>query len=113
MNELPTECVPCRGDLPPLTEGEAHELHAEHAPEWALDFPRLRRTYRLKDFRTALNWVLRVGELAEEQDHHPDIHLTSWNQVELVLWTHAIGGLHANDFVVANKLDELWDEAQR
>jgi len=61
----------------------------------------------MKDFRAALAWVNRVGMLAEEEGHHPDFHIRSWNQVELVLWTHAVGGLSVNDFVLARKIDAL------
>lgn len=78
-----------------------------HVPLWTLDYPRLRRSFRLKDFRKALAWVNRVGMLAEEEAHHPDFHITGWNQVELVLWTHALNGLSDNDFVMATKIDRL------
>lgn len=108
MTELPERCVPCEGGVEPLSRGEAEALAAK-VPEWTLDFPRLRRRFRLADFRAALAWVNRVGMLAEEQGHHPDFHLTGWNRVELVLWTHAADGLHANDFVLARAIDELWE----
>jgi 4a-hydroxytetrahydrobiopterin dehydratase len=104
---LPERCVPCDKGAVPL-DAEAARAHHAEVPEWTLDFPRLRRTFRCKDFRAALQWVNRVGMLAEEQGHHPDFHLTGWNQVELVLWTHAVGGLHANDFVLAREIDALW-----
>lgn len=78
-----------------------------HVPAWTLDHPRLRRAFELPDFRAALAWVNRVGMLAEEHQHHPDFHLTGWNRVELVLWTHAVGGLHENDFVLARAIDAL------
>jgi len=107
VSALPDHCVPCAKGTQPLDRRAAEEHHAL-VSEWTLDFPRLRRTFRLKDFRAALAWVNRVGMLAEEEQHHPDFHLTGWNQVELVLWTHAAGGLHGNDFVLARKIDELW-----
>ena len=87
---------------------ETATLHMEHVPEWTLDFPRLRRRYQLATFGAALDWVNRVAELAEREGHHPDVHLTDWNRVELVLWTHAVGGLHVNDFVLAGMIDALW-----
>ena len=108
MDPLPTRCVPCEGGLAPLSRPEADE-RSRLVPEWTLDFPRLRRRFALKDFRAALAWVNRVGMLAEEEGHHPDVHLTGWNKVELELWTHAIDGLHDNDFVLARKIDELWE----
>lgn len=106
MDELPSRCVPCEGGVPPLTEDQARERHAL-VPAWTLEFPRLRRSFELKNFRQALAWVNRVGMLAEEEGHHPDFHLTGWNRVELVLWTHAVDGLSDNDFVMAHKIDAL------
>jgi len=108
MDELPDRCVPCRRGSSPLSPAAADAYH-ESVPEWTLDFPRLRRRFRLVDFAAALAWVNRVGELAESEGHHPDFHLTDWNRVELVLWTHAIGGLHRNDFIMAAKTDELFE----
>ncbi len=105
--DLPERCVPCARGTPAL-DREGALARAVHVPDWALDFPRLARAFVLRDFRAALAWINRVGMLAEEQQHHPDIHLTGWNKVELVLWTHAAGGLHDNDFVLARKIDELW-----
>ena len=113
MAQLPQRCVPCEAGLDPIGPIEAEGLRREHAPEGTLDLPRIRRRFRLKDFRRALAWVNRVGMLAEEEQHHPDVHLTGWNKVELELWTHAIGGLHANDFVLAKKIDELWADFER
>ena len=82
-------------------------------PDWVLvgagEEGRLRRSFELPDFRAALAWVNRVGMLAEEEQHHPDIHVTGWNRVEFVLWTHAVGGLHDNDFVLARAIDRLWE----
>ena len=111
MSELPARCVPCDGDTPALSEGEARAHHAD-TPRWELDFvgaeiPRLARSFVMKDFRDALAWINRVGMLAEEEGHHPDLHIRSWNRVEIVLWTHAVGGLSINDFVLARKIDAL------
>ena len=108
MTDLPPKCVPCEGGVPPIDEPRARELRAEHVPDWELDPPRLSREFELPDFRKALAWINRVGMLAEEEGHHPDFHLTGWNHVRLELWTHAIGGLSENDFVLARKIDELW-----
>ena len=74
---------------------------------WTYEGKRLRRRFRTRDFRAALAWVNRVGMLAEEQAHHPDFHITEWNHVELVLWTHTVDGLSVNDFVLARKIDAL------
>ena len=107
MAELPEHCVPCRKGGPALSTEEAAAL-APLVPDWSLTGDRLRRAFELADFRKALAWVNRVGMLAEQEDHHPDLHLTGWNRVELVLWTHAVGGLHTNDFVLARAIDRLW-----
>jgi 4a-hydroxytetrahydrobiopterin dehydratase len=112
VDELPARCEPCRPGAPALAPAAAEAL-LRHVPLWTLEFPRLRRAFELPDFRSALAWVNRVGMLAEEEGHHPDFHLTGWKRVELVLWTHAVGGLHQNDFVLARKIDELWERRQR
>ena len=107
MSALPAHCEPCTGETPALTRAKA-EASLAHVPAWTLDHPRLRRTFTLPDFRAALAWMNRVGMLAEEEQHHPDFHLTGWNKLELVLWTHAVDGLSLNDFVLARRIDELW-----
>jgi 4a-hydroxytetrahydrobiopterin dehydratase len=109
---LPTRCVPCVQGARPLDLAAARARLA-HVPEWTLDFPRLRRTFPCADFRAALAWTNCVGMLAEEEQHHPDFHLTGWNQLELVLSTHAAGGLTDNDFVLARRIDELWARTRR
>ncbi len=112
MGELPEHCVPCRSGEPALAPDDVRRALAADASEWTLDEttapPRLRRAFVLADFRAALKWVNRVGMLAEEEGHHPDFHLTGWKHVELELYTHAIGGLHANDLVLARAIDRLW-----
>ena len=101
------QCVPCRGGVPTLTLREAEELRRD-TPEWTLarDAKRLVRRFEFADFRSAIDFVNRVADVAEEQGHHPDIAI-HWNVVELVLWTHKIDGLHENDFILAAKIDEL------
>ena len=103
-------CVPCRGGMPPLAEDEARRLLAK-TPDWKLDEKgtRLVRRFEFKDFKKAIEFVNRVAEIAEEQGHHPDIAI-HWNKVDLVLWTHKIGGLHENDFILAAKVDRLLEE---
>jgi 4a-hydroxytetrahydrobiopterin dehydratase len=108
VKALPDRCVPCGKGTPVLSRAAAEARHAL-VPEWTLDYPRLRRRFVLSNFRAALAWVNRVGMLAEEHQHHPDVHLTGWNQVELVLWTHDSDGLHDNDFVLARAIDALWE----
>jgi len=76
-------------------------------PGWTLLEGRLRREFVSSDFAEALALLNRVAELAEEQGHHPDLHLTEWNHLAIEIWTHAVGGLHVNDFVLARKIGEL------
>lgn len=89
-----------------LSEAEA-QAHAQDLVGWTLEYPKLRRSDTLSDFRAALAWINRVGMLAEQENHHPDFHLTGWNKVELVLWTHVIDGLSLNDFALARKISDL------
>jgi 4a-hydroxytetrahydrobiopterin dehydratase len=103
-------CVPCRGGLSPLGEGEARELLAQ-TPGWELqDGKQIERTYRFKNFREALGFVDRVGALAEEEGHHPDITF-GWGYATISLHTHKIKGLHENDFIMAAKINQLAPEA--
>ena len=103
-------CVPCRGGIPPLEESEARRLLAG-APDWRLEEggTRLVRRFEFQDFKKAIEFVNRVAEIAEEEGHHPDIAI-HWNKVDLLLWTHKIGGLHENDFILAAKIDRLLEE---
>ncbi|CAN5672652.1 4a-hydroxytetrahydrobiopterin dehydratase [soil metagenome] len=107
MTELADRtCVPCRGDTPPLEGTELEELH-QQLPEWeVVEEHHLRREFSFKNFREALAFVNRVGEVAEEQGHHPNIRFTwGWAQVEI--FTHVIDGLTESDFVLAAKIDRL------
>lgn len=99
------KCIPCKGGVPPLKGEELTGLLDELGGGWrVVDEHHLEKEYRFKDFRTALAFTNRVGEVAEAQGHHPDIHL-SWGKVKLVIWTHKIDGLTESDFVFAAKAD--------
>jgi len=100
-------CTPCRGGIPPLTADEATVLH-QQTPDWELadDAHRLRRTFRLANFRAALDFVTRVGELAETEGHHPEITF-GWGFATVSLQTKKIKGLHENDFIMAAKIDRI------
>jgi 4a-hydroxytetrahydrobiopterin dehydratase len=103
------QCVACRSDSVPLTDAEIQDLQRQ-VPEWTIvqreGIRRIERAYRFTNFGEALAFTNRVGALAEAEGHHPAI-LTEWGQVTVTLWTHAIRGLHRNDFVIAAKVDSL------
>jgi 4a-hydroxytetrahydrobiopterin dehydratase len=109
-NLIQKTCVPCRGDEPPFT-GKQIKEYQPRVPDWEVveekDVPRLRRSFKFKDFASALTFTMKVGELAEEQGHHPVIR-TEWGKVSVAWWTHKIKGLHQNDFIMAAKTDELF-----
>jgi 4a-hydroxytetrahydrobiopterin dehydratase len=102
------KCRPCEGGVPPLSPAEVSDL-LRQVPDWrpTADGQRIRREWRVKDFLAALDFFNRIGEVAEGEDHHPDLHLTGYRNVAVELWTHAIGGLSENDFILAAKIDRL------
>jgi 4a-hydroxytetrahydrobiopterin dehydratase len=101
------ECVVCKGGIPPLARDELDRLARQLAEGWrVLHEHHLEREFTFANFRQALQFTNRVGELAEAQNHHPDIYL-AWGKVKLTLWTHKIDGLTENDFIFAAKVDQL------
>jgi 4a-hydroxytetrahydrobiopterin dehydratase len=100
-------CTPCRGGIPPLTPEEAAGYRRQ-TPEWELvdEGRRIERRFRFADFRGALDFVGRVGALAEEEGHHPEISF-GWGFATVSLQTNKIKGLHENDFILAAKIDRL------
>ena len=108
MAELATkECIPCKEGALPLRQPELTELQDKLGEGWQVVAEHhLEKEYRFTDFRTALAFTNRVGELAESQGHHPDIHL-SWGRVRLVIWTHKVDGLTESDFIFAAKTDGI------
>lgn len=109
MEDLTSKnCVPCEGGVPPLESEEVEELLTE-VRGWELlegSPPKIRKEFKFDDFRGSMQFVNELAELAEEEGHHPDIEI-SYNVVTLNLYTHAIDGLHENDFILAAKIDEL------
>ncbi len=100
-------CVPCRGDTPPLQPQEV-QIMMQQVPGWTTTQEgKLTRDIKLNDFKEALALVNKIGELAEQEGHHPDITLHSWNHVRLELYTHSIKGLSENDFILAAKINQL------
>jgi len=107
MSELAEkECAPCKGGVPPLQGHALAELLAKLGNGWQIINGRLEKDFNFKNFRDALTFTNRVGELAEQQRHHPDIGL-SWGQVRVTIWTHKIDGLSESDFILAAKIDQL------
>ncbi|HTS36335.1 MAG TPA: 4a-hydroxytetrahydrobiopterin dehydratase [Candidatus Solibacter sp.] len=100
------QCVPCHGGIPPLKRHEMEQLH-KSVPNWTVtDEHHIQREFKFPDFKQALDFVNRVGAVAEEQGHHPDILLT-WGKAAITLWTHSINGLSESDFIMAAKIDRL------
>jgi 4a-hydroxytetrahydrobiopterin dehydratase len=108
MSSLANEkCVPCRGGVPALKGAELQELERQLGSGWrVVDEHHLETELPFPDFATALAFVNRVGAVAEEEGHHPDIYL-AWGKVRITLWTHKIDGLTRSDFILAAKIDRL------
>ena len=101
------KCKSCEGGTPPLTEREVGEYMKELPEGWQiLDDKKLEKEFLFKDFLRAMSFVDMVADIAESEDHHPDIHI-HYNKVQIELWTHAIGGLSENDFTVATKIEQM------
>jgi 4a-hydroxytetrahydrobiopterin dehydratase len=100
------DCVPCKGGVPPLTPEQIGPLLSQLDGWQTVNDHHLTREYTFPDFVTALERVNRVGRLAEQQGHHPDIYL-AWGKLRIDIWTHKIDGLTESDFILAAKLDEL------
>jgi 4a-hydroxytetrahydrobiopterin dehydratase len=105
------KCTACRGDEPTLTDAEIDELRPQ-VSEWQVvereGVKRLERSFGFENFAQALAFTDRVGEQAEEEGHHPTL-LTEWGRLTVTWWTHKIGGLHQNDFIMAARTDELFE----
>jgi len=99
-------CIPCRGGVPPLTPDEIRPL-LEQVRDWTVvNNHHIEREFKFRDFKTALDFVNKIGAIAEEQAHHPDIAL-AWGKVGVRIWTHKIDGLTESDFILAAKIDRL------
>lgn len=102
------DCEPCRGGIPPLRTEEFEPLYRQLDTGWeVIDAHHLHRAYTFRNFAEALEFANRVGEMAEEQAHHPDLHV-AWGKVGVEIWTHKINGLHEADFIFAAKCDALY-----
>jgi 4a-hydroxytetrahydrobiopterin dehydratase len=102
-------CTPCRLGVPPLKGSQLTEIHQQLAEpgRWNIvNEHHIERSYTFPDFKSALAFVNRVGGLAEQQGHHPDL-LLGWGKVQITIWTHAVDGLTESDFILAAKIDGL------
>ena len=101
------DCVPCKGGVAPLKGDDLNRLARELQPGWrVLEEHHLEKEFKFPNFKDALAFTNKVGELAEAQGHHPDIYL-AWGKVKLTIWTHKINGLTESDFILAAKADRL------
>lgn len=105
------KCVPCHSYVPPLSLEEKQLQLTSLSPEWHLvhDNTRLRRDFKFKNFKRALEFTNEVGEIAEEEKHHPEFFL-GWGHCDIEIWTHTNNNLHDNDFILAAKIDERYKE---
>lgn len=105
------KCVPCSGDSSPLATAESEEL-LKKLPQWLIktydDEQHLIRRFEFENFKTALEFTIAVGDLAEAVNHHPSL-ITAWGNVTIHWWTHVIGGLHRNDFIMAARTEQLYN----
>ena len=107
-------CAPCEGGVPPLSRDHVADL-LKAVPGWKLsaDGQAIRKEWRVKDFTTALDFFHRIGQVAEQEDHHPDLHLEGYRNVTIALSTHAVKGLTENDFILAAKINEVPVQVRR
>ncbi|MBI3666285.1 MAG: 4a-hydroxytetrahydrobiopterin dehydratase [Acidobacteria bacterium] len=108
MSELADKrCVPCRGGVPPLKGEALRELAAQVSAWKVIDEHHIAKTYLFPDFKAGLDFVNRVGAVAEEEGHHPDLCL-AWGRVDAKIYTHKIDGLTESDFILAAKIDRVF-----
>lgn len=107
-------CVPCRGGVPTLSPEEVEALRPQ-VREWSVvekdGVPRLVREFLFPDFKSAMDFATHIGEIAEAEQHHPDLHI-AWGKVVMETWTHKIHGLHKNDFILAAKADHVYESLE-
>lgn len=111
MDLTKKSCKPCEGGVSPLAGKDLEKLMKQVKEHWHLDpgEKKISRHFEFQNFKHAFVFLMGIAHLAEEEGHHPDI-FNSWNKVDLTLWTHAIGGLSENDFIMAAKIDKLFQQ---
>jgi 4a-hydroxytetrahydrobiopterin dehydratase len=107
-------CAPCEGGVPALSLEEAQALTAS-VEGWVIDpdGKQISRSWTVKNFMAGIEFFNKVAALAEEEGHHPDLHLEGYRKVTIVLWTHAVGGLTENDFILAAKINRVQVQVRR
>jgi len=102
------KCLPCEGGVEPYTHEQAVEQLAS-LPGWSLthEGQRIRKDWKVKNFMAAMGFFNRCADIAEADGHHPDLHIEGYRNASIEIWTHAIGGLSENDFILAAKIDQL------
>jgi 4a-hydroxytetrahydrobiopterin dehydratase len=108
VNELANRvCVPCKGGIPPLKGKKLKALQDQLGNGWnVINEHHLKKKWKFDDFESALNFTNKIGSLAEDQGHHPDIYL-AWGKIEIKMWTHKVSGLTESDFILAAKIDRI------
>jgi 4a-hydroxytetrahydrobiopterin dehydratase len=104
------KCVPCRGDIPPFTKEQINE-YLKYLTDWKVQINEkksfyLSKIYKFSDFETSLSFINKVSNIAEEENHHPDLKF-GWGYAEIIIFTHAINGLSLSDFILASKIDMI------
>ncbi len=107
MDLTQKKCIPCEAGTPPLKKDEVEKYLSQLKTSWeVLENTKIKKKFIFKDFKKAMEFVNKVAEIAETESHHPDIYIF-YSKVEIELWTHAIGGLSENDFIMASKIEEI------
>ena len=105
MDLTQKKCKPCEGGVPPLTEEQTNDL-LKQIPSWTIKDGHVFKQFKFKDFKEAMAFVNKVADIAEQENHHPDITI-SYSKVSIGLWTHSINGLSENDFILPAKIDDI------
>ena len=110
-NQNLKHCVPCEGGIPPLSPSEI-SARLKKLKAWNLERNSITKTYTFIDLRRAISFVNEVSDVAEFEGHHPDLNIHNWNKVTVTLQTHAIKGLSENDFIMAERIDQILEETK-
>lgn len=108
MSLLEKKCAPCEGGMPAMELSKANEM-LKQVSNWQLREDHLFKDYKFPDFKKTIEFVNKVADLAENEGHHPNIYI-KYNKIEFEIWTHAINGLSENDFILAAKIDKLYED---